>query len=194
MKKFFVSLLVALCAAVPLFADDVTDVKAVIIRDCEFAAKGNFAAALALRTSDYLCTDSHGATFNYEQTKWMFQALDGQHPVEFWLYLYSVKHNGVMPPKDQLPRMDRLARTPKYVKLYEKTWPMLAAFAQAVAASELKTIKFIDVKVDGDDASVILEYDSNDPDSGAVLHKSETVSLRRVGGKWLMYRTVTKNK
>ena len=100
MKKFLAALMVILCGAVPLYADDVADVKAVIIRDCEFAAKGTFAASLALRTRDYRCTDSHSATFNYQQTQWMFLALDGQHPVEFWLYLYSVKHNGAMPPKD----------------------------------------------------------------------------------------------
>ena len=193
MKKFFAFLLVALCGVSSLFADDVADVKAVIIRDCELAAKRNFAASLVLRTRDYRNTDSHGATFNYEQVKWMLLSLDGKHPVEFWLFLYSVRHNGAMPSEDQLRRMNQLAHTPKYVKLYEKTWPMVAAFAQKEAASELKTIKFIDVKISGNDAVVVLEYASAD-ESGALKTKIDTVSLRRINGKWLMYRTVTQNK
>ena len=193
MKKFWFALLFVLCAAVSLFADDVADVKAVIVKDCELAAKRNFAASLALRTRDYRCTDSYGITFNYEQTKWMFLALDGQHPVEFWLYLYSVRHKGAMPPEDQLSRMNQLARTPKYVKLYEKTWPEVAAFAQKEPASELKTIKFIDVKISGNDALAVFEYASED-DSGALKTKIEKVYLRKNKGAWKMYRAVGINK
>ena len=193
MKKFFVSLLVALCGAVSLFADDVADVKAVIIRDCELGIKGDFAGVLALRTRDYQGTDSHGVTFNYEQTKWMLLSLDGKHPVEFWLFLYTVKHDGAMPPEDQLPRMYRLARTPKYVELYEKTWPMLAAAGKAAAESELRTLKFIDVRVSGNRAVAVLEYSVED-EPGAPKTKIEKVSLRKFKGAWRMYRCVTKDK
>ena len=186
-------MLVALCGTVPLFADDVDDVKAVIIRDCELGMKGDFAGALALRAPDYQCTDSNGVTFNYEQTKWMLLALDGKHPVEFWLFLYSAKNDGAMPPADQRSRMDRLARTPKYVALYEKTWPMLAAAGKAAAESELRTLKFIDVSVSGNRAVVILEYAVRD-ESGMLQAKIEKVSLRKFKGAWRMSRCVTKDK
>ena len=77
MKKFFVSLLVALCGAMPIFADDVADVKAVIVRDCELQAKGDFAGAFALCAPDYRETGSDGETSNYEHTKWIALSLDG---------------------------------------------------------------------------------------------------------------------
>ena len=193
MKKFLVSLLVAALGTMSLFAGDAENVKAVIIRDCELTKNGDFAASLALRTRDYRGNDSRGVTFNYEQTKWMLLALDGRHPEEFWLFLYAVKNHGAMPPEDQRPRMHRLAHTPKYVELYEKTWPELAAAAKAAAESELKTIKFIDVKISGNNAVVVFEYAIED-ESGVLKTNIDTVSMRKVDGKWLMYQTVTKNK
>ena len=55
MKKFFAALLVALFGAVPLFADDVADVKATFVRELELSKAGDFAGKLALYAPDYMC-------------------------------------------------------------------------------------------------------------------------------------------
>ena len=98
MKKFFVSLLVALFGAMPLFADDVADVKAVIVKDCELQAKGDFAEAFALLAPDYRESDPDGMTANYEQTKWIVLSLDGRHPEEFLLLLVTYDIKGMPRP------------------------------------------------------------------------------------------------
>ena len=196
MKKFFALLLVALFGVAPLFADDadaVADVKLTIVKDLEAAAEGNFAGSLVFYAPDYLQTASDGATLNYEQLKWMTQALDGKHPVEFWLFLYSVKNNGAMPPREELPRMKRLARTPKYVKLYEETLPELIARQKAGAKQTLDTLRFVSVRVDGGKAVAVVEYDCKNENGGAD-RTAETFYLRKVNAKWLFFRSVIKDK
>ena len=192
MKKFFVALLVALFGAVPLFADDVADVKAAIVKQWELAAKGDFAGKLKLLAPDYRETDPEGTTLDYGQIRIVLLALAGDHPEEFWLMLYMVKNDFKMPPEDQLPRMKELVRTPKYVELYKKTLPELVAMEKARAAAELKTLKFTSVKVNGDYAAAAVWYDSSD--SGKIEPKTELTSLRRINGEWRIFRLVTKNR
>ena len=194
MKKFFAVLLVALCGAVSLFADDVADVKAVIVKDLELDAKGDFIEAFALYASDYQETDSDGVTMNYEQLHWMMLAFDGKHPVEFLRFCYSAENNGAMPPREELPRIDRLARTPKCLKFYGEVLPELVTAQKASAALALKTLEFISVKVDGDKAVIVIEYDEKDDNSNAAKRKTETISLRKVDGRWMIYRSICKNK
>ena len=195
MKKFFAVLLVALCGAMPLFADDVADVKAVIVSELEAGVKGDFAGAFAEHYApDFQQIAPDGVTMNYEQTKWMALALDGKHPVEFWRVLYSIRNNGAMPPRKALSRMDRLARTPKYVKLYEELLPELIAAHKAGAKLQLDTLRFVSVKVDGNKAVAVVEYDEKDEKSDAVKRMIETLSLRKVSGKWMFYRSVSKSK
>lgn len=194
MKKFFAVLLVALCGAVPLFADDVADVKATIVKSLELDVKGDFAGALALYAPDYQETGADGVTVNYEQLRWMTLALDGKHPVEFLRFSYSAQNNGAMPKREDLPRIDRLARTPKFLKLYSDVLPELVAGQKADAALALKTLKFVSVLVDGDKAVAVVEYDEKDGDSNAIKRKTETLSLRKTDGKWMFYRAVAKDK
>ena len=193
MKKVFALLLAVLFGAVPLFADDVADVKAVIVKNLELDANGDFVGSWALYAPDYQETDSEGVTANYEQLQWMTLALDGKHPVEFVRFLYSVKNNGAMPPREELPHLDRLARTPECLEIYSKVLPELVAGQKAEAALALKTLEFVSVRVDGNKAVAIVEYDSKDEKSG-VKRTIETFSLRKADGKWMFYRSVIKDK
>ena len=194
MKKFLAALMVILCGALSLFADDVADVKAVIVKDLELDAKGDFAGSFALYAPDYQETDSEGVTMNYEQLRWMTLAFDGKHPVEFLRFCYSAENNGAMPPREKLPRIDRLARTPKCLKFYSEVLSELVTVQKAYAALALKTLEFISVKVDGDKAVIVIEYDEKDEKTDAIKRKIETINLRKVNGKWMFYRSVSKNK
>ena len=192
MKKFFAALLVALFGAVPLFADDVADVKATFVREIELSKTGNFAEKLAFYAPDYKETDSTGMTANYEQAKWLMLALDGKHPKEFFLVLATVQLKGAEIPAEMMERIDAAAGNPELVKEYQTAIPAVVAMLKAEADLQLKTLKFVSVKVDGDKAVVITEYDSSDPVSREIKHKSATVSLRKVDGKWLFSRSVIK--
>ena len=192
MRKFFAALLIALFGAAPLFADDVADVKATIVRDIELSIAGDFAARLELYASDYLETDSTGLTTNYEQAKWLMLALDGKHPREFLLVLATAHLKGAEIPAEIMARIDAMTGNPELIKRYETGIPTVVAMIKAEAKLELKTLKFVSVKVDGDKAVVIAEYDSRDPASDEIKRKIATVSLRKVDGKWLFYRSVIK--
>ena len=195
MKKFLLALLVVLCGIFSLSADDVADVKAVIVKDYELAMKGDFLQVLALFAPDFQETGTSGGTINYEQYKWCILSLDGKHPEEFLLWFVSTGENeGAMLSADQIARVRQMARDSEFIKIYEANTRNVIAWLKARAALCLKTLEFASVKVDGDKAVAVVEFDEKDLKSGAVRREIETLSLRKVDGVWLFYRIVTKYK
>ena len=208
MKKFFAVLLLALCGAVSLFAADVADaaeaariakaaevaeVRAAVAKEFELGAKGDFAGVLALYAPDYRQTTRNGGTYNYVQVGWLFLALDGKHPAEFWLFACSALYEGAMPSAEEQAKMRAMAQTPNGIDAYEKTLPGLVAEVRAEAALGLRTLKFASVEVDGNEAVAVIEYDSK-RENGAIKTEIGTINLRRIGGDWKFYRCVYKDK
>ena len=193
MKKLFLSLLVAMCGAVSIYADDVANVKAVIVKDCELQVKGDFADAFALCAPDYQETGSDGETLNYEHTKWIVLSLDGKHPEEFLLLLVTYDIKG-MPRAEVIPRIRQIAHSPEFIKSYERVNPQIVAAMKSAAALRLKTLEFISVKIDGDLAVAVVEHDRLDRKANALKREIVTISLRKVNGKWMFYRSVSKSK
>lgn len=182
MKKFLAVLLVALCGAASLFADDVADVKSVFLKECEFAATGDFIATLSLRTPDFVEVNEFG-TFDYAQTKWMLLALDGKHPEEFALMLMATETRGRKFSPEMLDLIREKGRDPEFVRRYEMAITDLTAKLKADARHEFKTLKFKSVKVDGDSAVAVIEYDSL-----ITGHRVSVVRLRRENGVWRFCR------
>ena len=183
MKKLFVTLLVALCGAVPLFADDVADVKAVIVRDCELAAQGDCLGAAERWTPDYQEVSPEG-TMNYAQAKRALVAMDGKHPVEFLTTLVMVR-NGAEPNPDLAEGIRLLAQDREFLEKYPTAAKQMAEVLKASAALELKTLKFVSVKTDGGNATAVLTYQHV---TGG--QRRETVSLRKIDGEWRIARRV----
>ena len=190
MKKLFLSLLVALCGVVPLFADDAEEIRALLIKDLELGVNGDFMGTLALRTPDFVETTELG-TFSIEHTRWMALSLDGKHPEEFLLLSAAVVNRGALTP-EMMARIREAARDPSFLREYAKIIPELFANIKADAALQLKTLKIIGVKVDGDSAIAVVEYDDKIPEG--IRHRSGTIYLRKVNGTWMFYRSVRKNK
>ena len=188
MKKFFAVLLVILAGAMPLRADDVADVKAVILKEWELIAKGDFVGVLPLLTQDY--RGLFKRRVGYEQAKWMFLGLDGKHPEEFYLFVgWSFKveccYGGTELTPEEVEECRNAAReamkNPGSVKKYEKDAAEMSARFKAWAENILKTHKFISVKVDGD--SAVAEFECKFEDNGGIS-KSGAVRLRRENGVW----------
>ena len=190
MKKIFALLLVALFGAAPLFADDVADVKKVIVKDCELSAKGDLVGKLALYAPDYTETDSGGKTADYKQAKRLVLALDGKHPEEFLLMAVTAELNVAEPPSELMAKIREAAGNPEFVKQYEAAVPVIIKKHREIYELQLKTLKFVSVKVEGGEATVVTECDSLDPLSGATTHKTVTSSLHKVDGSWKIYRCV----
>ena len=195
MKKFLASLMVILCGAVPLFADDVAEVKSVIVKNCELTAKGDFAGVSALHTPDHQGTLLDGTPVNYQLLKWSFSSLDGKHPEEWRLLFFVVVENkGVMPDAAMEAELRKAARSPEYIKKYETAVPLAVERAKTGAAFRLKNLKFVSVEVDGDRATAVIETASPDFKTGALRSYRNTDFLRKVDGKWMFYRGVCKYK
>lgn len=193
MKKFIVSLLVVLCGGVSLFADGVADVKAVLIRDLELGVSGDFMGTLALRTPDYVEVSPRG-TINYEQAKWMFLALDGEHPEEFFMASLALGSHGEFksPSAEQMARIRAVTSDQDFLREYKaEAAKMLAAF-KADQELQLKTLKFVGIEVDGDFATARIELGANTP--RGIRHYAGTISLRKVGGKWMFRKSVFEYK
>ena len=189
MKKFLVALLVALCGFVPLFADDVADVKAVIVKNNELNLRNDFLGTLAQCTPDYQEIVS-GEVVTYRQLKWLIVSLDGKHPKEFLLFMVSRESDGQLPSAGLYKMIMDNPVPEDMLKMYEETIRKAIAYNNAEAEAWRKTAKFVSVKVDGDRAVAVVEYDGSDPASGAAKHKRSTTYLRRENGVWLMYKCV----
>ena len=194
MKKFFAALLIALFGAAPLFADDVADVKATLVNNLKLAVKGDFAGVLAVYTPDYLETTSDGKTIDYKQARRLVLALDGKHPEEFLLIAVSDELNGAEPTAEMMQKLREVANNPEFVKRYQAVLPIVIAKGKEASALQLKTLTFVTVKAEGNEAVAVIEYDSIDAQSGAIKHKINTVSLRKIDGSWKIYRSVVKEK
>ena len=176
-------------------ADEVAEIKAVIVKNYELTAKGDFAGKLALYTPDYRETTPEGKTIDYEFAKLLVLSIDGKHPEEFLLlYVVTVQNNGVMPSAEMIPRIREAARSPEFVKEYEKLAPAAAERIKKTAGARLKTLEVISVKVDDDHAVAVVETGEKNWKSESERRRIATISLRKVDGKWMYYRATIKNK
>lgn len=191
MKKFFAVVLTAVLGISALFAGDVEDVKAVLVKDMELGAQGKFIEMLALRTPDYVEVDKHG-TFNYEHFKWSILMLDGEHPEEFVLTVWALHTRGTeaRPTAEQMAKIRELAGNPEFVKSYRESIPKIVSGLKDDQALQLKTTKFVSVDIDGDTATAVAEYDTKSPNG--VTHKIGTAILRKVNGAWKIRKVVSK--
>ncbi len=179
MKTFLGAVMTVMLGAAALFAGDEENVKAVVLKDWQMAAEGKFTENLALRAPDYIDKEGN-VTFSYEQSKWLLTSLDGKHPMEFLLALVTIKLHGAKIPADTMAQIREEARKPEFIRYYETAYPQLASELKNRAAFELKTLKFISAKVDGNSATVVVEYKRK----CSTIPMTETVSLRRFGGAW----------
>ena len=192
MKKLFAAVFAFLLGASSLFAGDVEDVKAVVLKDWQLASQGKFADLLTQRTADYVEVNGE-RIFPYEHIRWTVLALDGKHPEEFILMMLVAQSRGNLKlTPDMRAKISEAARSPEFIESYKNGIGKMAAMLQTDAAFQLETLKLIDIKVDGDAATVVCEFDSKA--SGSVVHKIETVSLRKVDGAWKICKAVIENK
>ncbi len=160
-----------------------------IVKNNELQAKNDFSGVLALVTTDYQ-EIVNGQVVNYQQLKWLMTSMDGKHPREFLLYCVSQERNGAMPPADLQKRIMESPIPADLLQMYESTIRQAVAYNDSEAEAWRKTAKFTSVKVDGDTAVVVVEYDGKNPRSDAVEHKKSTTYLRREDGVWRMYKCV----
>ena len=185
MKTFLVAMMAVMLGAAALFAGDEENVKALVLKDWQMAAEGKFTENLALRAPDYI-EKTGSLTISYEQCKWLLTSLDGKHPMEFLLALVTIKLHGAKIPADTMAQIREVAHKPECIRYYEKAYLQLAAELKDNAAFELKTLKFISAKVDGNSATVVVEYKRK----SSTIPVTQTVSLRRFGEAWKISKVV----
>ena len=179
MKKIFLTLMIAMLGMLTLVADDVDDIKAAIIRSRELATKGDPAGAAAFITPDYK-ENIAGTDINFELIKMMILALDGKHQTECFLFIHALSNKGEMPSATWEKIIRETANQQQ--KEYEK---FLTEFPQKLKSpwvQKSESLDFLSVCVNGDSASVLLNYLLGGED------RYETISLRKIDGKWKICR------
>lgn len=177
--------MVVLCGEVPLFADDVADVKAVLERQYELFAAGDFVGMEAALTPDYITIEPHGI-FNLTHIKWMHASMDGKHPEEFMLGNFALRTRGAIPDAEMEKNLRFTARNSEFVKFYEEHVAKRLPLLKKAMEQGHKTVRYIDIRIDGDSARVVSECDIPDivDSDGAVKHQVTVTILRRIDGKW----------
>lgn len=190
MKRIFAVLLVALCGAVSLFADDVADVKAVSEKQYELFVAGDFVGMAAALAPDFVQIESHGV-FNLKHVKWMYASLDGKHPEEFMLGSFALRTRGNGPDAEMEQKLRLSARNPKFIKFYEEHLAKRLPLLKKAAEQANRTCKYIDIRIDGDSARVVSECEILDivDTGGTVMHQVSVTVLRRIDGKWRIAQT-----
>ena len=124
----------------------------------------------------------------------MYLALDGKHPEEFLLTMLAVESHGKMkkPTAEMMAKIREMSRDPEFVKQYEKGIGEIASAFKADQAHQLKTLKFVSVKVEGALATAVIESDSKTP--RGIECGIATISLRKVDGAWKMCKIVVEIK
>jgi len=184
MKKFLIIMLTLILAVPALFAGETEDIKTLLGQFCTWDAEGNFTEKLAHLSPDFVEVD-RGVTVNYEQTKWWMISLDGKHPEEYRLLLNSFRKM-IDPDASELP--GDVVRNPEFVRDYEELTAKLRAASKSAAALQLKTLKFVSVRIDGEAATAVIEYDAMI--SGEMTHIGHTMEMRKVGGVWKIHKSV----
>lgn len=185
MKKSFAAFFALVLGVSSLFADEVADVKAVLLRQCELVAAGDFSGAGLSLAPDYVEITPLGV-FDRTQIRWAYEAWDGRHPEEYMLTACAQQTKGYGPDAAMEKEARIAAHKPEFIKLYEGQIAEFVPRLKASAALALKTARFIDIKIEGDSARVIYEYDTIDLVDGKVRHQAAIAVLRRIDGKWLV--------
>ena len=148
----------------------------------------------ALWTQDFVEVAPDGATFDYEQFQRMFLAIDGEHPEEFMLTIMVWNSRGKFktPTSEQMERIREAARDPSFLRTYKEWTPQWRENFKADQALQLKTMKVVGIEVDGDAATARIELDSKTQEG--IRHYAGTISLRKVGGKWMICKSVFEYK
>ena len=180
-KYIFISLLAFF--SLGLSADDISDVKNVIIQDIKNSSELNF--DLSCYTRDYKNIDKDGVIFTLQDMELLIQALDGRHPYEFAILEYKL-NNGKNPSAAEQKNLKESSQTQEFIDLYKIEVSLLQNLIKDSSLLELKTISFKQVEVRGNTATVVYQADSIDDDFEVRKFISEVTqcTLRKEKDKW----------
>ncbi len=194
MKKMILAVVLAFCSAFALFAGDAEDVKNVILQTAKDAAALKWERVLSHYTEDCKIVDSNGDTSAPADLKEMMILIDGSHPYEFSLFAYK-QNEGQEPNAEAKKLLKETSRTQEFLADYKNICTFFKDKMKKCAELELKTTKFLDVKVNGALATVTYTAQSfKDLESDEIITEITVSKLKKVNGVWKIYEEVDKKK
>ena len=194
MKKLLLTLFTLTLSLTSLFANEAA-VKETIIRDIKFVVDGKIAETLKYYTPDIVSIDfDTGRKLYYNDMLLMSKGMDGKHPEEFIIMLYKAQSNKD-PDPNQEKALREYAKSGQFLLAYPKLCDMMESIIKQACEIELKTIKFVKVEINGDRATVVVEYESLDvtkKELNVTNRKTATHKLRKVKGVWMFYERSSK--
>ena len=168
--------------------------KNVILQTAKDAAALKWERVLSHYTEDCKIVDSNGDTSAPADLKEMMILIDGSHPYEFALFAYK-QNEGQEPNAEAKKLLKETSRTQEFLAEYKNICTFFKDKMKKCAELELKTTKFLDVKVNGALATVTYTAQSfKDLESDEIITEITVSKLKKVNGVWKIYEEVDKKK
>ena len=195
MKKIIMLLGIVFCFI--LCADDAAEIKKVLLKEYQFFSQEDLKGCLQLYTTDYISCDDTGEVSNYQDEKDIAIILDGKHPVEFFIYLYELENDGKKPSKEEINQAKESIQSSDFRKEYQIFCLAAYTLMRRDGDVALKTIKFHNVYVSGDFASVVYErktIDIEDETFKKTMSVWHSVTLKKIDGTWKITSDIIRKK
>ncbi|MBR2440514.1 MAG: hypothetical protein IKB25_09985 [Lentisphaeria bacterium] len=185
MKKLILVLFAAVLTAFTAAASE-DAVKQAVIREYEMIRDGKFSEMLPLYTKDYSSISASKRKTTYKDIQIMSLMLDGKHPEEFMLFITKAK-SAKDPSPDEEKQLRKIAQNEWVKSLYAEVCGQMRTVMRKTSEISLKTMKFISVKVNGNQAEVVCEYEELDPVDTTftkTVKRTSITRFRKENGIW----------
>ena len=196
MKKILLMLVAVMCLS-SLFAKDAAAVKQTVIRDLELQRDGKFLEALNNYTKDAVVINlDTNRRVKYEDLHLSAVAIDGKHPEELIMFIFKAQ-NKRNPTPEEAEQLKQRAKTEQFLLAYPMLCNTLKSAVMKSGEINLKTLKFINVKVTANQATA--SYDYEDLNIGNLLSETiekftAAVKFRKENGSWKITELTYKKK
>ena len=186
MKKMFLTIITAFLAIFSLFADDSAALRRLIMQDNELIVAGKYAEVIKHYTTGFCSVDHINRKTTYKDLQMIVLMMDGSHPEEFMKFMFKTQAKRE-PAAEELAKIRELVNNDQFKTLYQTA---VAKTKEAMAKSaeiSLQTLKFNSIKINGNQAVVVWEYEELDPADitfSLKRKKSSTGKFLKVNGKW----------
>ena len=194
MKKLILALFTLTLSLTSLFANEAA-VKKAITHSVKLVADGKVMETIDCYTKDFVDINlDTKEKMDYNDSILVAKSISGKYPEEFLIVTYEMG-NGKKPDAQELKKLREIAKTAEFQKSYSDICKQMIEMSKKVSSLELKTMKFISVKVKENNAVAVIEfetYDGADANLKTVIRMTETFKLRKVNGAWKICESASK--
>lgn len=184
-KKNIVILICLIIVCSNIWADDFFDVKYVVIQTIESIRDARLTEYLSYHSEDFVSISHNGKKSTYEDLVLCIKFMRDRDLYSFFQFLS--KHTGIPATEKDKAKWAKLAKDPAVIDEYTSIINILQEFLESDAVLCLDTLKFIDVKIKGNQAVLIeehLELENYKQSAKEYMKVRCTYTLNKKNGLW----------